>query len=413
MHYHDSSAKNQLQKQVTNLMRSYTIDVFRNKDIWTVNAQIQLQHAPKLNGPLLFTLNPDFRVKEVLINNKSVSFTVKGTTISIANDSFENDMKNQTLAFIYQGKLNEWTMGKSGDQHYNAFVNGDDAFVPSYLAWYPLPGKISLYNQEGSNLTAPNLQANPVSPLSFKVNLHGFAQSFLSTSGTKSKTFNDTQVFRDSLTSGMSLLSGRFHSEHVKQLTIVVPTEERALLKPVIHYCTYADQLLNQWLKASPSGTLFFVPTKVVMNQATSMVLDGSFLLNSEQLLNTKTVEPELMTNEWLGYVMTQQNISAYLSSTQQKISEDNGASYMTFAAMNYILQKNMGNPEPQLVNNALLLKTKAYADVKSAIKNSQVATLKAVLKILYDKDIKDAEGLPTISYKDWHGAWQSILDKR
>ncbi|GGH88398.1 hypothetical protein JOD43_000711 [Pullulanibacillus pueri] len=393
---------------------SYTINVFHSKDTLTINTEMILDISRKTNESIVLTLNPNFKVEEVLVNNHKASFTRHRATLTLDDDHLKAGDKEAKVSLIYSGKIAEWDINSEGDERYFAFFKGMNAYLPSYMAWYPLVGAVNLY--PGPQQSPVRSQAADHTQADFSVTLHGFQQYFHSTSGAIHWTFNKDQTITAPKTSGVSLLSGNFNIQHYGQLEIILPsTISKAHAAEIYETYAFLNKALQNDLDITPNGEFLYLPLKDIVDDSQQsqepLLLDNAFIIDSAQTVDAVSRKKQILNPsvqfQYLGYLLTHKDLKSYTHPDREQKDPNDTISLVTLDALNYILQEEAGSVAPTFVLAPSVQNSVAFKNVQQAVAQKQFEPLKQVLSELCDKKFKDHIGLPTITNQEWREAWK------
>lgn len=161
---------------------------------------------------LTFTLYPTFEIDSITWNGKELDYHRESSNVTLEN--LENNSPN-ILSVSYQGTVNEWGYSYSGENNF-AFLQGNNMFFPSYIAWYPIMGEFPVYekfvNGPDKNLftnfyhRSADLSRN-IPPTNFSVTLVGFEQPVFGTYSAASRLPDGSIEITSENTPGLTLFS--------------------------------------------------------------------------------------------------------------------------------------------------------------------------------------------------------------
>ncbi|WP_110931339.1 hypothetical protein [Paenibacillus bouchesdurhonensis] len=138
------------------VVASYDLTLERLKnDVISAEAWMDIP-VSSLQGKeeILLTLNRAFTVSEVEVSSGPLSFFQQGDLLTVSwngelkeqaeNAALEEQTKNVTLGIKYSGAVMDYN-GRGG---FYAFIYRELVLLPSYYAWYPLPGKQHVYMKD-------------------------------------------------------------------------------------------------------------------------------------------------------------------------------------------------------------------------------------------------------------------------
>ncbi|WP_085521783.1 hypothetical protein [Tuberibacillus sp. Marseille-P3662] len=401
---------------------NYDINVKRTNDDWQITTVIKIgTQSVKNDGRWLFTINPDFRVSSVKVNDHKVMFYQKSQVLYISSSQYDNNAKQQTIKVRYHGLLNEWGYANaSGKSQWLGFTRDRAMFIPSYLAWYPLPGKQPLFVRYRYNHVYDAHHANQSSngTTDFHVHLSGFNQPVHSSSLQAAQRQGTETILREKNTTGLSLFSGDFKrwQNRDEQMQMIAPSYLQKNGNQYFERLIDIHRYFNEWLNANH-------PVKVLCLPVNDLVIRNNYY----DRLDDSVLIPVNSLNQVTNYVQTYYNdkhfsifkhilnldssvlahIRLYGKRKQSplELREDLARAYQ--AVYNY--DQNLDQKWMNLLND----NSQIQLDTKQAIRTQQVDKLKRVLKHIYDEHIKGANGTPDITIKDWNRTWQQVFEAK
>lgn len=202
-----------------------------------------------------FTLYPTFEVESVLWNGKETDFVKEDHLIVLPDIS---QQETNTLEVKYSGSLYEW--GRLyGKEKYYAFLDKEDMYFPSYIAWYPLPGDYPIYTTINSQMEgylntlqfSRHLELIQKLPLSdYTVTLKHFEQDVFSTSHENNVDANGSHFFTSKDAKGITLLSnkGLVESNENLPFSIIAHKENMQNLQQQLADMTEVEKYFHEWL---------------------------------------------------------------------------------------------------------------------------------------------------------------------
>jgi hypothetical protein len=232
----------------------YNLDVSRsgNSDI-SIHAQLTI--PKKENNLFHFTLYPTLKIESISWNGKPIDYTHEGHLVTLGEVEQE---KINTLEVNYSGSLNEWGYIYSSERTF-AFLNGEDMFFPSYIAWYPIPGDYPIYVHIKSkyddyiytNMYNRGTKLYQTLPQSdFTVKLNHFHHEVLGTANEKQVFDDGSQVFQSSSAKGITLLSNKGLREEKGDLPFsIIATEDNLVkLRKELSDFSEIESYYNNWV---------------------------------------------------------------------------------------------------------------------------------------------------------------------
>ncbi|MED4600983.1 hypothetical protein P9314_09750 [Paenibacillus validus] len=257
---------------------SYELTVHRHPDDrLDVTAAVQLDAPPQTDGTsMTFTLNRDFVLKKLSVNGKPVPAKQTGDLVSFDRAALEDGPARQTLLFEYEGKLFNWYPASSYREVVNGFVRGDLVYLPSHLAWYPIPGKQVLYVQDTPGTFRDRYEAGHELLADFDVKLTGFTGELFGTIRKQPEQGDFTQSFKQDKTNGVTLFAGHLTEIRIPGETMAILTspankhEAEKFLKAYSDIMAYYDSWLSKPLP-KPEAMLYMPLHMVAAQQERSI----------------------------------------------------------------------------------------------------------------------------------------------
>ncbi|MGV3489558.1 MAG: hypothetical protein ACO1OC_13390 [Tuberibacillus sp.] len=372
-------------------VRDYLIDVFKENDSWIVYSQLSVHSSESIPGEdVFFTINPDLNVEQITVNGTIVNFTQNNGTISFAARHFNFDSGDQTVSFVYSGKINEWGMEADGKQNWFAFANDRHFYIPAALAWYPLPGKIPIYINEHKNVYRVNQgSASTNEPVNYTVRMHGFDTAVLTTQLTNKRTENDVQILTAENTFGMTVFSGSFETWESKGLDVILPIYYEKLRPQWTSKVASIRDFLQSTFNTPISGKIISLP---MAESKTGTDEVGDALIISCGKTEAFSSEETIM-----DYLLTRGNL---LNGNRGK-SMVNQA-FVTGLSMLYHYKDGSITPSNLSTNNPMV------RQVSNALAHHDVVKLKRFFSALLE-DQKDRTR-PNFTANEWHVIWEDTF---
>ncbi|WJH35879.1 hypothetical protein N6H14_08155 [Paenibacillus sp. CC-CFT747] len=157
-------------------------------------------------GPLPFTLNQAYAVKQVKWNGKELPVSRRHDLLLIEPSRLEPALAEQTLAVEYEGGAPDWYY-QGETEVMGSFVKDEYVLLPSSEAWYPIPGDEPLHFRNGGELI--QVRGGRMKGSSdFKVTLEGFKGRIYGTLPGKEQP-DGRQVYEGRNADGLSLFGGQ------------------------------------------------------------------------------------------------------------------------------------------------------------------------------------------------------------
>ncbi|WP_078379207.1 ABC-2 family transporter permease [Sutcliffiella halmapala] len=178
----------------------------------TISVHSSLEIPAFEKDELTFILYPTFEIDTITWNGKAVDFRREQHKIFLQR--LEQEPIN-TLQVSYKGLLNEWGYVYSSERNF-AFIDNDNIFLPSYIAWYPVIGNIPIFDQYiqayddyifFNHIQRSSYWQELIPKTEFSITLKGFDQQIFGTHDTTNQLHDGTQVLESTHTQGITLFS--------------------------------------------------------------------------------------------------------------------------------------------------------------------------------------------------------------
>lgn len=132
-------------------------------------------------GQITFLLYPQLEVSGLTVDGKHVLWVQEQDRISFSRAELDPAADLHTIVWEYAAKspLNEWAQDGSGQYHL-LFAQGESAFLPAYVGWYPIPGGDSLMYRLGRQIV-PRADVTAGMHADFRLRLDGFDGRLIAT----------------------------------------------------------------------------------------------------------------------------------------------------------------------------------------------------------------------------------------
>lgn len=382
-------------------VNDYLIDVFKDDYLWTFHSKlsIDIPEVPS-TGMLSFTINPDFSIEQVTVNGKIVDYDQHDGWIDLSFDDFDPNAAQQNLSFIYSGRLEEWGYdGESGKETWFGFTRGDSFYVPAYLAWYPLPGRIPLYINESKNVYSANLSSALTSkPATYTIRIHGFDQPVFTTSLLQSMTKNNVEELAGTNQTGVTLFGGTFKTWESKNVSVLFPAYYDHVRTALTSQIGSMRDFLEDTFKMPIAGKFVCLPI-------------GGNQQNAGDAFTFPCSLFDQLSNPVVSDEMERNLIDDFLSDGQF-LTDQFGASAQLnidyILAVQALYHYEHTDSEPQISSSE---KNDSFIQqVIDALNQDQTEQVKKFLRTLYE-DQKDPTH-PIITREDWMLTWNDVYQK-
>ncbi|WP_377887836.1 ABC transporter permease [Alkalihalobacillus sp. R86527] len=391
-----------------------------------ITANVTLQHEElESKDELQFTLNRTFSLKEVKIDQKSISYKQNGDFVTL---TLPNNIKDPTIQFIYSGVYKLWTH-RVGQEYYPAFSLNNQVVMPSHTAWYPLPGHQYLMDSTGESRTDVGL----LHPSEFKVKVSGIANTvYGSVKNVQSSGENHTL---SGTTARLDLFSGflsEIKSKHYPTTLITVPyrrEDSEKFMEKVDRRLTYFEEFLDDEIE--PVHHLFFLPLDQLRWSGYFRqrgFIDQNYIMNENNIINQR----ETINNFVIANLFHEDNfVSGYDRPKNLLITSTIKASF------NYVYELEHGKEEDAFQTRSryanipdqydkndfskeLIQIDKLLDMIEDAVHAGKEEKVKEVLNRLYSNHWSDnsyptgydlyLEPVALISFEDWMKEWNDVM---
>lgn len=383
-----------------------------------VNAKITVPQKSLDKKPLIFTLNRSLQIDQLTHDGDPVDYTRKGDLIEI-DDVGDMKADTLTLSFQYKGEIEEWSHAY-GDESSHAFIRNRDIFLPSYIAWYPLPGKQPLYYHY-KIMAGPKIKINQENGLTkdganFSVTLNGFHNKTFATIDEKRDT-GKSQTFKESKAQGVTLVAGNLYEATVpeKNVALMGPSshkqEMQSLKKRFAGYAAY----YRNWLGLPGRTTkILFLPTNYI-DERSWITVDSSEIVSigtiSDIYENEGTAQRTEMNDAFQAamlfrkpgkYDRYQNDHPNILSTIRQAITEMYDVEHN---GKNFDLDNWDDDEQGKEIKSIAKM-------LEDAVENDRVKEVKQVLKHFYKQGLNYEGDKPEhpITLEDWNKEWDRAM---
>lgn len=397
----------------------YNIEMERKKNNLlkaAVTIKFPTDDVPPKQVP--FTLNHTFHIQKILLNGKEISYIREGDLFTFAHSELNSSIENQTLYIEYEGHLYEW--GYEFTETVSAFVQNENVFLPSFVAWYPLPGDHSLYvNSPGYILQ---------NPTSFHVSFKGFAPLYGTLEKEQLEDADNIQAFEGDQVEDFYVFSGRLMEITDPKDSLKVITspsnnlEAELFLKDIMDMKLYFESWLGDY---SQLDQVIYFPLALVgefYNRNINQLVGNNFIIaqsrhhNLDQYQRRTALNVMLFKDDQTGSSFSAEEGEGYsligevrqliqylyyrdhLQMTYEEIKYDHRIPGL------YLLHRDEGHPAIQMTNM-----------VEQAIAEGKMKQVKEVLRHFYEKGLtitndRDGVDYAKITLDDWQGIWDQVM---
>lgn len=381
----------------------------------TIPSTVLQQH-----NPLTFTLNRSFAVETLMVNGQSVDFKRKDDYVTITDVPDHTDQL--TFQFQYEGIIGEWSPGRYGEKYY-AFMKDDSLLIPSYIGWYPLPGKQPLYVNEGGAVHMNSSAGLMEKGANFTVELKDFNnQVFTSIHPEKRK--GDTQIFTAEDARGVSLVAGNLSkiADPDNGVVLIGPSRHAYEMKQMLDGTTEMLTYYRDWLNLPNETTkLFFLRLNIFLNNGW-LHLDSSFISDTFDVNNIYRDEKDEFPTRDIGRAF--KNAILYGSYRDYSPLDIRGKILELIDEM-YNIEKNGGNFPKTFYDDFpkdfkekhrenIATNHKITDMVNQAVNEGHIDQVKQVLEYFYNNGITGENGTrqsEEITFQDWQRKWDQVMD--
>ncbi len=417
-------------------VNSYDITVKRQKgDSLKVIALIRFP-APDVSGQAaVFTLNRTFHITRTVLDGEEIEAVRSGDFFRINKAHLDTRTEEHTLQVEYEGTVFDWNLGRN--EAIAGFVRGEHLFLPSHLAWYPLPGEQHIYLR-GDDDTEQNRQSGLRDRADFRVALEGFPGKVYATI-RESGAENETRIFRQNDVEGVTLFGGRFIEviSPDERLSVVTTSSNRLEAEQFLREISKMNQYFASWI-GEPSGNLrriFYFPFHAMGNYNGRL---GSYYGNYEQISGNSLVIGETLHHNldeyqatdavnalWFGDLEVGTTFSENAGDPRYSIV---GEIRRAFYYLYYRDHLQMGDREITGSRNVIPALMGPWSDrgeekaifgmIDEAVADGKAERVKRVLLHFYRKGLTiraaDADAgryeYPLLTMKDWQREWERVM---
>lgn len=434
---------------------NYRLEVERVADS-TIRVESEIKMDSIKENHLTFTLYPTFEIDSITWNGKELDYQRENSSVTLENLEIT---PSNTLSVSYQGTLNEWGYSYSREKNF-AFLQDDNMFLPSYIAWYPIMGELPVYekfvNGPDKNLftnyyhRSAELSKN-IPPTNFSVILKGFEQPVLGTSEIVSRLpdgsiqitsnstpgltlFSQSGLVEKELAFGTQIISMEKHMEQIEKelgdldgilpylnswLTISNSFKEKFVYLPSLEYTGsesyYINTIDDAFFADERSRQYFYSYGPEVVNEDLFLDVEAHFI--TDLLFKYYPYSPYAISDDFTVYHgMIQAYLLVVFKEYYQFSWEDfqrlGGTNYWNLTSLGYIDHEE-GRTVVEKIDNRLSkeelpLEEEIVFLVAKEWEKGNKEEVKQLLREVHE-DMK-ASSTPGYSYYDWRIKWNKIM---
>lgn len=276
------------QKEKSFEVANYDLMLEKTKnDVLTVTARLEIPAASlkaslKEKEEITFTLNRAFTVSGVEADGRILPYKQQGDSLSVTwGEPMEQPADRIFVEVRYSGAVREY----GGRGQFYAFAHQGLVMLPSYFAWYPLPGKQSVYAKDD---WSERLQLSAIfyemsyPNAAYRLTAKGFDTKLYTSLPEVEPSANDNlqrtdgrpQVFQGTGKDGISLFGGTLvEVSHPSLPSRVITTPNSK---------GYAEQLLEEWNGYYDYFVSWVADFKPRINQVNYFVTEHSLPVTTE-----------------------------------------------------------------------------------------------------------------------------------
>ncbi|GIP35494.1 ABC transporter permease [Paenibacillus sp. J2TS4] len=368
-------------------------------------------------------LNRKMEVTEARWNSQPVEWKRSGDQLILEAAEPDYSLTAQTLELSYNGPLYEWLL-LSNRPSIPVFLYGQQAFLPAYSAWYPLPGNPYRYYKGMDGKLYLNTDAGLPGKASFHVEFLGFEQKLHATLPSVHSGLG-MQLFEAEQADGITALSGGFIEVTLpgEALKIVTTPSNKLEAERFLYYLSKHLNYYRSWLE-DPPRHLEQVLYLSLINQGYnggSARLTGNSLMLAETLTHNldnyqigKTVHAFLFGDLYTSFAMESEEDKPY-----SMVGLIRNAFYYLY------LREEMQLTHEQIAKGSTLgvypllslnSGTDVYQMIDQAIADGQIERVKKLLNHYYSQGLTidlapSGSGIPMITEEDWLDNWKRVVE--
>ncbi|MFD1177141.1 hypothetical protein ACFQ3W_12670 [Paenibacillus puldeungensis] len=372
---------------------------------------------------LPFTLNRAFRIDGITIDGVPAKYTRQGDELTVALADLTS--ASLRVQIDYNGKIMDYEPTAQGQGAFRAFVKDKNVYLPSKIAWYPMPGHRFVYVKEIDGKSLYPYSANQEWFFRYPSDIHLAVSGFdtpLYTSLNETGHAAGKQTFESKSSGAISLYAGTFTQlEHTGFPVGLVTTPYNArsgneLLTGLTEMYAYFDSWIEDFQPKVDQVLLLpmtnylgtnmenqtYMMSWIEMNMDyTVQMIMHSALFGSDRNIWIKStkedVKPQIRSLIWYVYYREKKGL------TDENWVE--GASSNMLYDLSKTAEDDPGRLGPRMVKQ-----------VEKALDDGKIQQVKRVLSYFYSQglDISEfpivADSLKPITYEQWEQQWKKVM---
>lgn len=406
---------------------SYDIDLAKeSNDTLQIKVGMQVPtESIKGETKLPFTLNRAFHIDEITINGASAKYTRQGDELTV-------ELADLTSAALriqidYSGKIMDYEPVDQGQGAFRTFVKDTNVYLPSMIAWYPIPGHRFVYVKEidGKSLYPYSLNQEWYfrDPSVIHLTVSGF-DTPLYTSLNETGHAAGKQTFESKSVGAISLYGGTFKQlEHTGFPVRLVTTPYNVrtgneLLTGLTEMYAYFDSWIEDFQPKVDQILLLPMVNYLGTNMENKTYMMAWIEMNTDYSVQMITHSALFGSDRNIWIKSTKEDVKAQIRSLiwyvyyreKKGPTEENwgeGAS----SNMLYDLSKGVED-DPDRLGPRMM------KQVKKALDDGKIKQVKSVLNYFYKQGLDISESTdPTIAasvkpitYEQWEQQWKKVM---
>ena len=397
---------------------SYDITVEQMEDD-RLEVRTILKFPVQKEEKLIFTLNQDFQVNEAIINGVKVDYSQQGEylTIMYPQQVKSKEPEEQVLSLQYEGKVFDWIQS-SNKQAYAGFVQDEYVYLPSYFAWYPLPGRQNPYYSypESHNIgvrTITGFQLNA----DFTVQLKNFKNKVYGTIEKKDEN-SILQIYQQKQAKGITLFAGNLIEVPSKQnnMAIITTQSNRGEAEKFLQNLERKMDYFTTWLpNESGMNEIIYIPLV-----ATS---DDAQFVYGDRLENDRLIIAESQHHNLDAHQLDKSVLASLFQDTTRGYYPDDSLIGVIRDSFHYLYLRDGLNLSRKEIDTGQYSGSFFIHDknvntinrIETALEAGKVAEVKKVLTHFYQqglgfKETNEWFRYPVITMEDWNKEWNRVM---
>jgi hypothetical protein len=424
---------------------SYQIDMHRRLDD-TIEASAFVEvNADSFSDEeaLYFRLNPLLNLDALTWDNDQLDYEQEGSLITIPLDNSMVNSDSVTLQFSYSGPLTMWGH-RSGREKYFSFLDGENIFLPSAIAWYPLAGDQPLFIKLDNVTTSEEYDfegSRHRGRADYHLSLTGFQETIFATA-PEVETDRGQQVFSKENGTEVSLYGGNLTNYgRVGEMEAVGPPSMDKRYEPILAKFDTVNSYLNENFPTEThiGKMVFFLPGEYMRGYLYNGVevnddvytmnsyynnypeLDGWYVSDLTQSIIHHHFYGDYNMNWRFGWSSLEGLVPefAYMvllldhyEMTESELIEE----LSMLGIYEFLMSDNDDYDESipeEYVQEEIYIKEQGRK-VMNALKEGRIDEVKRFLNNLFEKEIepRSEQGLPSpeISHDVWEEIWEEVM---